>query len=69
MYACEFECKKKGSCINEDLTCLSVIGCRFIRSKENKCSMCIHERYCSYLKDVLPYLRNSSERRYSTCKQ
>lgn len=53
MNACVFECKKKGSCINEDNLCTFMIGCRSIGSQEDKCSLCIHERFCSYRKEVL----------------
>lgn len=49
---CRFECIKKGVCINEDNTCHTFIGCRFIRSPADKCALCFYKNVCMNNKAV-----------------
>lgn len=54
MSLCVFECKKKGRCINEDNLCTFMLGCKLIKSQADRCNLCMHEKFCTYRKEVLP---------------
>ena len=42
----DFTCSKKGRCINEDMLCEALVGCRLIRTEEERCSLCLLSRSC-----------------------
>lgn len=52
MNHCYFECKYKGSCINESNHCEDIVGCRLIHNEKDKCAMCRVSNVCAYAKEM-----------------
>lgn len=64
MSSCVFECKKKGSCINEDNLCAFMVGCRLTKTQADRCRLCMHYDFCVHRKEVLMESFASIGRRY-----